>query len=64
MSNSIDALNLPIQLFALGSVLGMASALIHHARTGEVDHWPVHVAIPSVALFLVGLLQTVVGALI
>lgn len=63
MSHSIDALDLPIQLFAVGTVIGMASALLQHSRTGDIDHWPVHVAIPSIALFLLGILQTVVGAL-
>lgn len=57
---SIDALDLPLQLFALGTALGMTSALIQHARTGEVDHWPVHVAIVSLLFFYYGLMQTVV----
>lgn len=56
MSNSIHALDLPIQLFALGTALGMTGALVRHVRTGEVDHWPVYVAIPSVTLFFIGLL--------
>jgi hypothetical protein len=64
MSHSIDALDLPIQLFAVGTVIGMASALIRHAQTGDVDHWPVYIAIPSITLFFAGVLQTVVGALI
>jgi hypothetical protein len=59
----IDALNLPLQLFALGSALGMTGALIYHAHTGEVGHWSVFVAVPSVALFTIGIMQTIVGAL-
>jgi hypothetical protein len=63
MPNSIDALDLPIQLFAVGTALGMTSALIHRARTGNMDQWQVHVAIPSTALFFAGVLQTVVRVL-
>jgi hypothetical protein len=63
MSNPIDALNLPIQLFAVGRVVGMTSALIRHGQTGDVDHWPVHVAISAITFFLPGVLQTIVGAL-
>jgi hypothetical protein len=63
MPHSIDALNVPLQLFALGTALGMTSALIQHARTGEVDHWPIHVAFLSLTLFYIGIMQTVVGAL-
>jgi hypothetical protein len=63
MSNSIEALDLPIQLFVVGTVLGMTGALIHRACTGDLDQWPVIVAIPSTALFFLGLLQTVVRVL-
>jgi hypothetical protein len=59
---SIDALNLPLQLFALGTALGMTSGLIEHLRTGSVDHWSLHVAAPAVALFILGILQTAVRA--
>jgi hypothetical protein len=52
MSNSIDALDLPIQFFAVGTVLGMTSALIWLARTGDLDYWPVFVAVPAIAPFL------------
>lgn len=61
---SIDALDLPMQFFALGTAVGMLSALVQHQRTGEIDHWPVHVATCALALFGVGLLfsiATVIG---
>lgn len=64
MPSSIDALNLPLQLFALGTALGMASGLIEHMRTGNVDHWSLYIAAPAVALFILGILQTVVRALL
>lgn len=63
MSSSIEALDLPLQFFALGTVLGMSAALIRHALTGDDDRWSVYVAIPSTFLFFVGVLKTVVGAL-
>lgn len=63
MSNSIDALDLPIQLFAVGTVIGMTSALIWQARTGDLDYWPVFVAVPAIVLFYIGVLQTIVRAL-
>jgi hypothetical protein len=63
MTASIDALDLPIQLFAVGTAIGMASALVHHNRTGEVNHWPVHVAIWALALFGFGLVFTAIEAL-
>jgi hypothetical protein len=63
MAASIDALDLPIQLFAVGTAMGMASSLIRHNRTGEVDHWPVHVAVCALAFFLFGLLFTAIEAL-
>jgi hypothetical protein len=51
MASSIDALDLPIQFFALGTAMGMLAALIRYHRTGELDHWPVYVAYPALALF-------------
>jgi hypothetical protein len=60
---AIDALALPLQLFALGSALGMTSALLQHRRTGTTDHWPVHVAVGSLALLLLGVLVTAIQAL-
>jgi hypothetical protein len=60
MSNSIEALDLPLQFFAIGTVMGMTGALIQHARTGREDHWSVYIAIPSTTLFFVSLLQTIV----
>jgi len=63
MVAAIEALDLPIQLFALGTGVGMASALARHRRTGRVDHWPVHVAGCSLTLFLVGLFISLVEAL-
>jgi hypothetical protein len=63
VSASIDALDLPIQFFALGTALGMLAALIRFQRTGELEHWPVYVAYSSLALFLLGLLITLLTAL-
>ena len=63
MATSIDALDLPIQLFALGTAVGMASSLIRHNRTGEVDHWPVHIAVCALVFFFFGLFFTVIEAL-
>jgi|GEM_PF-3187704 len=60
MSHPIDALDLPIQLFVVGTVLGMISGLIHFGRTGELEYWPVHVSLPAVVLFLAALLHTIV----
>jgi hypothetical protein len=61
MVASIDALDLPIQLFAVGSAVGMASALIRHNRTGEVEHWPVQIAVCALAFFSFGLLFTAIA---
>ncbi len=63
MVSSVDALDLPIQLFAVGSAVGMASALIRHNQTGEIDHWPIHVAVCALAFFFFGLLFTAIDAL-
>jgi hypothetical protein len=63
MAASIDALDLPIQLLAVGTAVGMASSPIRHNRTGEVDHWPVHVAVCALVFFFFGLLFTVIEAL-
>jgi hypothetical protein len=63
MSNSIPALNLPIQLFALGTATGMFAALIRYHRTGGVEHWPVYVACPALMLFAVGVLIVCIDAL-
>lgn len=60
MSDSIDALDLPLQMFALGTVLGMTVALAYFALTGELERWPVYVSLPSVLLFYAGLSQTIV----
>jgi hypothetical protein len=59
MAPSIDALDLPIQLFAIGTAMGMLAALLRHYRTGELDHWPVYVAIYALAWFGAGLLISV-----
>ena len=56
MSTSIPALDLPIQLFAFGTAAGMLAALFRYHRTGELEHWPVYVAYPALALFAFGLL--------
>jgi hypothetical protein len=56
MANSIPALNLPIQLFALGTATGMLAALIRHQRTGETEHWPVYIARSALVLFAIGIL--------
>jgi hypothetical protein len=63
MASSIDALDMPIQLFAVGTAVGMTSALIRHNRTGEVDHWPVHVAVCALSSFFFGLLFTAIETL-
>ncbi len=63
MASSIDALDLPIQFFALGTAMGMLAALIRYHRTGELDHWPVYVAYPALALFSLGLLLTLLTAI-
>jgi hypothetical protein len=60
---SIDVLDLPIQLFALGTAVGMASALAHHHKTGDMDHWPVHLAYFALGFFSLGLLVSLVIAL-
>lgn len=62
MTSSIDALDLPIQFFALGTAMGMLAALIVYHRTGELDHWPVYVAYPALACFTFGLLLTLLTA--
>jgi hypothetical protein len=64
MTTSIDALDLPIQFFALGTAMGMLAALGRHRRTGEVDHWPVYVATFALVLFGLGLLISGVNALL
>jgi hypothetical protein len=60
MSNSIEALDLPLQFFALGTVIGMTGALIHHLQTGDEDHWSLYIAIPSTGLFFATVLHTFV----
>jgi hypothetical protein len=49
-------LDLPIQLFAIGTAIGMLAALLRYQRTGELEHWPVYVAYPALVLFASGLL--------
>lgn len=63
MSSSIDALDLPIQFFALGTAMGMLAALIRYHRTGELNHWPVYVAYAGLSLFAIGLLLTLLTAI-
>jgi len=63
MVSSVNALNLPIQFFALGTAVGMLAALLRYHRTGELDHWPVFVAYPALALFFLGLLLTLLTAI-
>lgn len=63
MAAAIEALDLPIQLFAVGTAVGMASALARHQRTGEVDHWPAYIAVCALALFSIGLLHALIEAL-
>jgi hypothetical protein len=63
MAATIEVLDLPVQLFAVGTALGMMSALSRHEKTGEVDHWPMHVAVWSVALFIFGVLLSLLDAL-
>jgi hypothetical protein len=62
MASSIDALDLPIQLFAVGTAMGMLAALLRHYRTGELDHWPVYVATYALAFFGIGLLISMASA--
>ena len=63
MVSSVDALDLPIQFFALGTAVGMLAALIRYHRTGELDHWPVYVAYPALGLFLFGLMVALFTAI-
>jgi hypothetical protein len=63
VATSIEALDLPIQFFAIGTALGMLSALLQHRRTGEIDHWPVHVASYALGLFGLGLLISLASML-
>jgi hypothetical protein len=63
MASSVDALDLPIQFFALGTAVGMLAALILYHRTGELEHWPVYVAYPALALLSLGLLLTLLTAI-
>ena len=63
-ANSIEALNLPIQLFAVGTAIGMTIALIWQTRTGDLDYWPVLVAIPAIVLFYAGVLLAIARAVI
>jgi hypothetical protein len=62
--SSIKALDLPIQLFAVGTALGMLAALVRHRRTGEIDHWPVYVAVCALAMFGFGLLISIAAVLV
>ena len=41
----------------------MMAALIRYHRTGELDHWPVYVAYPALALFLFGLMVALFTAI-
>lgn len=61
---AIDALDLPIQLFALGTAVGMLAGLIRYHRSGELEHWPVFVAYPALFLFALGLLFTLLKAVL
>lgn len=63
MPAAADALDLPIQFFALGTAVGMLAALIEHRQTGEVEHWPIYVAYPALGFFAFGLLVAALGAL-
>jgi hypothetical protein len=63
VTTSIEALDLPIQLFAVGTAMGMLAALMRHHRTGDIDHWPVYVASYALALFGLGLLISIAIAL-
>jgi hypothetical protein len=62
--SSIDALDLPIQFFALGTAAGMCAALRRHRKTGEIDHWPVYVATYALWFFGFGLLISGADALL
>jgi hypothetical protein len=62
-SASIPALDLPIQLFALGTAAGMLAALMRHRQTGETDHWPIYVAYYGLGFLGAGLLFVLAAAL-
>ena len=62
-STSIPALELPIQLFAVGTVIGMLLSLVRYHRTGAVDHWPVYIAYSALWFFFIGLLAVGLDAL-
>jgi hypothetical protein len=62
-STSIPALDLPIQLFALGTALGMLVAVVNYHRTGDLELWPVYIAYIALAFFAGGLLIKALGAL-
>ena len=41
----------------------MTAALIRHNQTGEVNHWPVYIAVSALLFFGTGMLLTVIEAL-
>jgi len=45
------------------ALVELPSSLIRHNRTGEVDHWPVHVAVCALVFFFFGLMFTAIEAL-
>jgi hypothetical protein len=55
-STSIPALDLPIQLFALGTAVGMAITVVNYHRTGDLELWPVFIPYAALAFFAAGLL--------
>ncbi len=63
-STSIPALDLPIQLFALGTAVGMLFAVVNYHRTGDLELWPVYIAYMALAFFVAGLLFNSVRALL
>lgn len=63
MVTSVEALDLPIQLFALGTAAGMLAALLRYYETEELDHWPVYIALYALSFFGGGLLYTILSLL-
>ena len=63
-STSIPALDLPIQLFALGTAVGMLFAVVNYHRTGDLELWPVYIAYMALTFFAGGLLFNGVRALL
>lgn len=64
VETSIPFLDLPLQLFVLGTALGMAAAMIEYRRTGGLEQWPVTMAAFALTWFAIGLLVQTLSAII